>query len=313
MKTTDILGCVGGAAFFLLAAAWIPFAGPLLSLLTPLPFLYYSTKLGFQQGVKLTILVVLIIGLAAKLAGQTQIIIFSVEFSLLGLILSWLFNRKLTIGRTILLATAFVLLLGLGVLFFLAFPKNIGPVDLMLGYLQDHLKAAIKASEGMGMPQGTAVELEEFGKALIDAISRIYPSLLVIGAGFVVWLNIIMVKPLFRMKNLEYPEFVPLDCWQAPDRLIWVVIVSGFALFLPSTGVKLMALNALIVMMAVYFFHGLSITLFFLRKYRVPSLVRICVYLLIMIQQLFILVLALAGLFDQWADFRRIHRRIVTD
>jgi uncharacterized protein YybS (DUF2232 family) len=311
MKTTDILGCVGGAAFFLLAAAWIPFAGPLLSLLTPLPFLYYSTKLGFRQGVKLTILVVLIIGLAAKLAGQTQIIILSVEFSLLGLVLSELFRRKLTIGRTILLATAFVLLLGLGVLFFLALPKNIGPLDLMLGYLQDHLKATIKVSEGMGMPQGTAMELEEFGKTLIDAISRIYPSLLVIGAGFVVWLNVIMVKPLFRMKNLEYPEFVPLDCWQSPDRLIWVVIVSGFTLFLPSTGVKLLALNALIVMMVIYFFHGLSITLFFLSKYRAPSLVRICVYLLIMIQQLFMLVLALAGLFDQWADFRRIHRRRV--
>ncbi|MCP4665561.1 MAG: DUF2232 domain-containing protein [Deltaproteobacteria bacterium] len=309
MKTTDILGCAGGAAFLLLAAIWIPFAGPLLSLLTPLPFLYYSTKLGFQQGVKLTILVVLVIALAAKLAGQTQIIILSVEFSLLGLVLSEFFRRKLTIGRTVLLATLFVLVLGLGVMFFLALPKNMGPFDLMLGYLQDHLKAAIKASEGMGVPQGKTMELEEFGKALIDAISRIYPSLLIIGAGFVVWLNIIMVKPLFRMKNLAYPEFVPLDRWQSPDRLIWVVIASGFALFLPSRGITLVAVNALIVMMAIYFFHGLSITLFFLNKYRVPSVIRVAVYLLVVIQQLFAVVLALAGLFDQWADFRKIHRR----
>ena len=309
MKKTDILGCAGGAAFFLLAAAWIPFAGPLLSLLTPLPFLYYSTKLGFREGVRLTILVVLIIGLAARLAGQTHIIIFSVEFSLLGLVLSWLFKKKLPIGRTILSATVFVLLFGLGVLFFMAILKNMGPLDLMLGYIQGNLKAAIKASEGMGMPQGTAMELEEFGKVLIQAISRIYPSLLAIGAGFVVWLNVIMAKPLFEMKNLAYPEFVPLDSWSPPDRLIWVVIGSGFALFLPSPGVKLLALNALIIMMAIYFFHGLSITLFFLGKYRVPALIRICVYVLIMIQQLFMLVLALAGLFDQWADFRKIHRR----
>jgi uncharacterized protein YybS (DUF2232 family) len=309
MKTTDILGCVGGAAFFLLAAAWIPFAGPLLSLLTPLPFLYYSTKLGFREGMRLTILVVLVIGLAARLAGQTHIIIFSLEFSLLGLVLSWLFKKKLPIGRTILLGTVFVLLFGLGVLFFMAIPKNMGPLDLMLGYIQGNLKAAIRASEGMGMPQGTAIELEEFGKVLIQAISRIYPSLLAIGAGFVVWLNVIMAKPLFQMKNLAYPEFVPLDSWCPPDRLIWVVIGSGFALFLPSPGVKLLALNTLIIMMAIYFFHGLSITLFFLGKYRVPALIRICVYVLIMIQQLFMLVLALAGLFDQWADFRKIHRR----
>jgi uncharacterized protein YybS (DUF2232 family) len=265
--------------------------------------------LGLRQGAKLTALVVLAIGLASKLAGQEQIIIFAAEFSLLGLAISELFRRKLSLGRTIFAATLFMLLLGLGVLFFVALPRNMGPLDLMLGYLQEHLKAAIKAYEEMGMPQQKAVELEEFGKFLIDTISKIYPSLVIIGSGFVVWLNIVMVRPLFRMSNLEYPDFVPLDHWRAPDVFIWVVIVSGFALFLPSGNIKLIAVNALIVVMAVYFFHGLSITLFFLNRYRVPTLIRVAVYLLIIIQQLFMVLLALAGLFDQWIDFRKIHRR----
>jgi hypothetical protein len=37
---------------------------------------------------------------------------------------------------------------------------------------------------------------------------------------------------------------------------------------------------------------------------------RIGIYFLIIIQQLFLAVLALAGLFDQWIDFRKIHRRV---
>jgi uncharacterized protein YybS (DUF2232 family) len=309
MKTTDILGCAGGAAFFLLIAAWIPLVGPVISLLAPLPFLYYSTKLGFRRGAKLAALVVFTISLAAKLAGETQVIIFAVEFSLLGLVLSALFAKRLPIGRTVFIATLFMLLLGLGFLFFLALQKDMGPLDLMFSYLQEHLKTAISSYDKIGIPQEKAVELEKFGKVLIEMISKIYPSLAIIGTGFVVWLNIIMARPLFRMGNLEYPEFVHFDRWQAPDSLIWGVIGSGFALFLASRGIKLVAVNALIVIMVIFFFHGLSITLFFLNKYSAPTPIRVAIYLLIIIQQLFVVVLALAGLFDQWIDFRRIHRR----
>ena len=35
---------------------------------------------------------------------------------------------------------------------------------------------------------------------------------------------------------------------------------------------------------------------------------RMGIYFLIIIQQLFLAVVALAGLFDQWVDFRKIHR-----
>jgi uncharacterized protein YybS (DUF2232 family) len=132
---------------------------------------------------------------------------------------------------------------------------------------------------------------------------------MIIGTGFAVWLNVVIAKPLFHMGQLEYPDFDPMDCWQAPEGLVWVVIVSGFALFFLSGGIRLLAINALIILMFVYLFHGLSIVLFFLNKYRVPSWIRIGVYFLIIIQQLFLVLLALAGLFDQWIDFRKIRRR----
>jgi uncharacterized protein YybS (DUF2232 family) len=131
-----------------------------------------------------------------------------------------------------------------------------------------------------------------------------------IGTGFAVWLNVVMAKPIFRAKNLDYPEFIPMGQWRAPEGMVWGIILSGFALFLAEGGIKLIALNAFIVMMTVYLFHGLSILLFFLDKFHVPTWVRIGFYLLIIIQQLFLGLLALAGLFDQWVDFRRIHRRM---
>ncbi|MEE9420038.1 MAG: YybS family protein [Desulfatiglandaceae bacterium] len=310
MKLKDLLGCVGWAAFFLLASAWIPLFGPFLSLLAPLPFLYYSTKLGLYQGIKLAAAAMLTIGLFAKLTGYPQIILFGIEFSLLGLALSELMRRRFSLGQTIFLATAFMLILGICFLFIIALSENMGPFEMISKYLQGHLKETINAYEGTGITKENGLELETYAKAFIDAISKIYPSLMIVGTGFAVWLNVILAKPLFRRGHLEYPDFVPMDRWLAPDGLVWGAIVSGFALFFSSGGIRLFAINVLIVIMAVYLFHGLSIILFFLNKYNVPSWMRIGIYFLIIIQQLFLAVLALAGLFDQWIDFRKIHRRV---
>lgn len=309
MRTTDVLGCVGGAAFFLLSAALIPLIGPLFSLLTPLPFLYYSSKLGFLQGLKLAALATLFIGLTARLAGLPHMILLGAEFSLFGLILAELFRRKFSLGQTIFFATLSILMLGIGFLLFLGLSKNMGPQEMILGYFQDQLKLPISAWKEMGIPQEKALEFEASGKAFLDILSKIYPALMVIGTGFAVWLNVVIAKALFRIGNLEYPDFGPADRWQAPDVLVWVVIASGFALFLSSGSIKLFAVNGLIIMLAVYFFHGLSIVLFFLNKYKVPPWIRVGIYFLLMIQQVFVAILALAGLFDQWVDFRKIHRK----
>ena len=75
MKAHQVLGCVGTALVLLLASVWIPFVGSFLSLLTPLPFLYYSTKLGVSQAVKLTCISILAAGLLAAIKPAARILI----------------------------------------------------------------------------------------------------------------------------------------------------------------------------------------------------------------------------------------------
>ncbi|MFO7986504.1 MAG: YybS family protein [Desulfatiglandaceae bacterium] len=310
MKATDVLGCLGGAAFLLLASAWIPFIGPFLSLLTPLPFLYYSTRLGLYEGIKLSAVVVFAIGITAHFAGRSQMILFALEFSLIGLGLSELFRRNFSLGQTVFWGTVLMSLLGLASLFFIGLTRNLGPIEVILDYLQAELNTTLKAYEAANTGNENALELDRYVRAFMATLSKIYPSLMILGTGFALWLNIIIAKPLFRIKGLTYPEFIPMDRWKAPDHLIWGVIISGFALFFSLKHIQFLAINTLIVILAIYLFHGLSIILFFLNKYHVPSWIRIGIYFLIMIQQIFLAVLTLAGLFDQWIDFRKIHKRV---
>ena len=304
------MGCMGGTAFLLLASAWIPFVGPFFSLLTPLPFLYYTVRLGFYQGIKLGALTVLALGLVANLAGQPHVFLFVLEFSMVGVGLAEFFRRNFTIGKSVFWATVLMLVVGTSCLFFIGLSKNMGPVEMTLKYLESHLNETIRAYESANNMAGeSALELKVYVKTFISTISWIYPSLMIIGAGFAIWLNVIVARPLFRLRDLKYPDFIPLEKWKSPDALVWGLIASGFALMVASGNLRFLALNAIIVIFVIYLFHGLSIVLFFFNKYRVPSWIRVGVYFLIVIQQLFMVVLTIAGVFDQWVDFRKIHKR----
>jgi uncharacterized protein YybS (DUF2232 family) len=309
MKANDVMGCVGAASVFLLASAYIPVLGSLFSLLTPLPILYYSAKLGLDQGVKLVGITVLFVGLLSALTRTIYLLFSCIEFSLLGLIVSDLFRRNISIGHTVLLATSLMLLIGFVVMTIAGLARNKTPMEMVLAYLQGSLDHSIQMFRDMGGEKENAVRVRQYLRLMTDVLMRIYPALTVVGTGFVVWFNVVVSRPLFRATNLPYPQFSPMDRWAVPEHVVWGVIAAGFSLFLPLTQIRWAAVNVLIVLLAIYFFHGLSILLFFLNKYRVPLWIRLGVYALIVFQQIFVIVIVLAGLFDQWVDFRRMRPR----
>jgi uncharacterized protein YybS (DUF2232 family) len=185
-----------------------------------------------------------------------------------------------------------------------------GPFEMVQSYLKSNLTGALEMYKGMGLEQEKAAQIQAYGKAFIDTIARIYPALLVVGSGFVVWLNVILGRHILRRAGLEYPLFPDADRWQAPEIMIWGLIAAGFSLFLKSDVIRLLAMNGLIVLMTVYLFQGISIIIFFLNKHKAPTWIRGVTWFLLFFQQIFMLVVALAGVFDQWVDFRKIRKKL---
>ena len=306
MRVTDILGCVGGALVLMYVAVWIPLLGPLLMFLSPLLFLTYATKLGLQQGAVLAGLSVMAVVVVSTLTGHRQAIVFCIEFSVLGIVLSELFRRNLSLTETITAALAAMALFGFLILFGIGAARGLGPSEIIAAIIREQLQATVQLYHDMGAPVENAGEANDYAEMFIQTVSRIYPSLMVIGMGLVVVMNVMFARPLFRKIGLDYPAFQPADRWQAPEKLIWAVIAAGFGSLLASGTMQMAAINVLFVLSAVYFFQGLSIGFYYLNKYRVPLLIRAVLYLLILFQQFLMLLLALVGLFDQWLDFRRL-------
>jgi len=308
MNLKEMAGCLGWVSAFLLFSMLVPFLGPLLGLLTPQPFFYYSTKLGRVQGAALTLVVIFIVGALGALAGAGRVVILAAEYGILGFAIARLFDKKRDLIRTVFLASGLLALTGLTALFLMAGFRGVGLADLVRDYLTAEFTATIDVYRELGVLETTGNDLDLTVKAFVDVFIRILPALMIVGTGLVVWLNALIAKLILTAKKIWREDDVKAKLWQAPEQLVWGLIVSGFAAFFLSGTARWIAVNLIIVMGTVYFFHGLCIMIFLLDKHKVPSWLRVGLYILIAVQQLFLLVLALAGLFDQWMDFRKLRK-----
>jgi len=309
MKINNIIGFAGSVILALLISIWMPVIGPFFSLIIPLPFIFYISKLGLREGLKIGFITLLIVGLLGILLGQPFLFLLCLEFGIIGLIISGLFKRQVHIGAAVFWGTAYTLFMGAIFLFLVGLSKGEGPVDMILGYFQSNLTRTVDIYKEMGLDKEKLDQIKQAVDLLSKVITRIYPAIIIIGTGIVIWINIVLSKPLFRKGSLPCPDLGETDRWHAPEFMVWGVIGAGFALFLQGTGIKFVAENVLSVLSVIYIFHGLSIMLFFFNKHGMPRWARLSIYAMIMVQLIFFVLLAMAGLFDQWVDFRRLHKK----
>jgi uncharacterized protein YybS (DUF2232 family) len=158
----------------------------------------------------------------------------------------------------------------------------------------------------MGLPQEQIVFVENGLDVIRQIMIGMLPALVVSSTLISVWVCLLTAQQVLRRQGLPFPDYGSLDHWRAPEMLVWGVIASGVLLLLPNLVAKTVGLNGLAVFTIVYFFQGIAIVAYFLKKKRVPRIARVVLYGLIVLQQIMMLAIAGVGFFDTWFNFRKI-------
>lgn len=268
--------------------------------------------LGPGEGGKVCLTALLIVGTAFTLMGFPFAAMICIGAGIVGYTLNRLFIREDSYSYTILWGAITTLIVILGLLIIYSNAQGESPVEMIIKEIKTGFDQLIKAVEAGGNSPEEVEQIKKIGQFYIEQVKKEYLAILVVFSGFVAWLNVVLSKPVFLSRGITYPDLGRGDSWCAPEHLVWVVIAAGFSLLLSIKPLEFVALNALSILKVIYTFHGLSIVLFFLKKYNVPKWTRVFIYLLIIFQPLFQLTLAVAGFFDQWIDFRKIHSKAKT-
>jgi hypothetical protein len=293
----------------LATAVFIPIIGFFSTIFIPLPILFYRIKLGRHAGFTIGLIsVAVMVTLLKSLGGLSINILFFIELLLLGYVLSELFEKKMSIEKTIGYACATVFGLSLILIFSYSLFTQTGLLTLVSGYVAQNLELTLRIYEGMGISQGTLNDIKASLGRIQYILVRIIPSLATSGLLLVAWSNLLIARPLFQKQLLKYPDFGDLSCWKAPEMLIWGLIGSGLLIVLPDSGMQMLGINGLIVTFTIYFFQGIAIVAFILEKKHIPRILQTFIYTMIALQQILVLVVVGIGIFDMWIDIRKLDR-----
>lgn len=295
----DILkGSLATVALFL-AYATIPLFGMLGGMLAPLPSVYYALRSGRYAGLSIVIVAAAVLAAATDVSASGVYLVQAGSVSLL----MPLFLEKGGTARTIVLTTAASIgVVALtGVVFALA--RGINLDSEVIRWLNSSIAQTAALYSKSGMKESDIQALQQALQQGSTIMGRIYPAMLTISQAVIVIVNMMAVTGFARRGKLKV-EIGEFQEFRNIDQLIWLLIVSGFAMLLDNEIASRISLNLLLVVLFAYFFQGLAVMAQFFTRFSVPALGRFFFYLFLVLQPYLLAGVALLGVFDMWGNFR---------
>jgi len=295
LSRTSVAALLSGGLY--VAGSWLaPVAAPFL-LLSPLPGLVVAAHRAFSFCVLWCVLVGALLALAIGPGGAAGFVIaLGLPAVAMGFGLRnwWSFERTAVAG--LLCWTAAILTVSV-----FAFGDFTAAIDSAREQLVQSLDLALATSNSMASSE-SAIQLGDAERqALVTGLIEMLPAIVILTGGFMVLTNLVVVRNITGVCS-----DVDLRTWSAPESLIWVLIATGFGMFVPSYALALISRNAFAVLLGCYFCQGLAIIGFYLEKFRLPRTLQVATYLLILLQHVLAAAVLALGVFDLWGNFRRI-------
>jgi uncharacterized protein YybS (DUF2232 family) len=138
-------------------------------------------------------------------------------------------------------------------------------------------------------------------------LARIFPAFILVSSLVGAVINFLAVRFLWlRFYSRKYFEGVDIARFMLPDILVWVLIGSIGSLMMGMGLIQTLGMNLAFVSLFLYFFQGLAVVAHILKAKNFPAWIWVIVFGLILLNPMFMGLVIGAGLFDIWADFRKI-------
>ncbi len=300
----DIVTGIVITSLIFAVSVYLPIIGFVSALFIPLPVLFYRVKLGRANGAMVPIITAVIMWVVIG-RSSLDMLIFA-ELMLLGWLMGELFTRDLSVEKTVLGACGAVLGTAFGCLLFYSNISGTGITEMISAYVAKNLELTLLLYQSMGVSEENIRMISDSMEHIQYVLVRLLPAFAIVSSLFVSWTSLLLARPVLENRNMAYPAFGRLNRWKAPDQLVWGVIVCGLIIFIAEKGMKMMALNGLLVLMTVYFFQGIAVMAFFFEQKRFPRLLRVFLYSLVALQQIVLVIVIGCGFFDMWLNFRKL-------
>ncbi len=300
----------GLLALAILASSYfIPRVGAFMLPLLPVPLAYARLRYGSANSLAPSAFLILLVSLTGGFPVVTAVVL---GLSVSGYVLGGSLRAGEPDGVCVLKGTLLpVVTVGplLGVYFLLA---GINPWAMLQKAMDQGLKESVDLYRQIGMSQADIDKilpsLKTFTVLFIDYLPAFIVCLTALTSLFCFYL----LKRHAVKAGIVATNGTPMNRWVAPDLAVWGIIVPGFLMIPPMPVLRQAGGNLLCTFAMVFFFQGIAVIAFMFEKFKLPFALRMFGVLIIVMQPFLLLFMWCLGLFDTWADFRRIRPKKVS-
>lgn len=296
---------VASLIFFVVALT--PFLGAIVIIFIPLPILYYLKDSRVKGAAILAPSLAVSLIFLVIVNAYANVLLISL-LAAAGVMVSESLRRNYSLEKTISYSVAAIFCLAALFVLHQSYYRGVAPWQLVETYIQKQILYSAQVYAKLNIATEQINMIKENITEVASSITLILPSLFLVTVSFIVWINLLAARLLFKKLALPGMDFGDLSFWKAPEKMVWYLIAAGAMVLLSEERTVFIGWNMLVVILFVYLLAGLAIVSFFLKKSPLPTGFRYLIYFLIFAQQIATLLVVAAGLFDLWADFRKLNK-----
>ena len=294
---------------FIFATFFIPVIGSLFLLVLPMILFFNGIVNGTNKTAAAFLISFSLLLFPAMFSGPNAPVIAVFTMGVAGLFMAQCAIQNVSVEKTIVYPAIFIVAVICFYFIYDGFVLSADPWLLVKKYIAATIAENVKLYSQFPLKAEDINFMKDNENNIVSGITQIFPSIVVISATMIIWINFLLGKNYLGKAGIIFPKFTALTRWKAPDLMIWIFIASGALFFVPNKDVNFFSNNVFLVTCFIYLLQGLAIVSFFFQSKKVPLFFRYLFYFLIAVQQILMIPLAAVGLFDIWIDFRKFFQK----
>ncbi len=284
----------------LLGVVWLGPAAALLNVMTAVPAVYLSIRLGLRYGLILVgATSVFLLLLSSPYTLATYLALFGTG----SVLLSFFLLTRTPWDRAAFYAVSGALLFSVLLMLLVTITGSVTPTELIERIVQAEAEQTMQIYRQSGFSEQQLQEVGQVVDRLAAFVTTGFLGILVAILVSIQALTLLVLRALTR-KHYSIPG-VAFSVWRLPARLIWLLIFSGFTAFLGLPVLSWLGQNLLLVLLPLYFLQGMAVISSFLQHRPWPIAIKGLIYLALLVLSPLPLIVVSIGIFDLWIDFRK--------
>jgi uncharacterized protein YybS (DUF2232 family) len=288
-----------------LTSLLFPPLGIVIGVFSPVPLVWVYLRGGKQIGL---ICLAVACGVILLAFGARHALFFMAEYGVMAFVLGETVRFRFPIEKCVGFTALASALMSAAVLTFAFSTEEVSLEEFIQQQVEVHVKQSAETFKSMGNDLGDQAAFEKTLNRIAGLLATAYPSFIFVGSLFGALVNYSVARYVWKKQVDAYPFFEEkFNSWVLQENFIWAFIASAGIVWFTSEGSLFgFGLNGLIICLAVYILQGLAIAFHFLESKSVPRFLWVLLVAFIFSQPILIGLLVGLGIFDLWADFRKL-------